>query len=469
MGKGARIGLLGSRHDNLAWRQSGEDLVISVPAIDDGELAFVGAYTFRIEGASYRVIVWLRTVPAPPRVRPRTNSRVFRFPGMKRSRSIVGIAVGVSSLVLVAAGMVAKRAIDQLAVTGDAVVAAKERELSFERLLSTLNDAETGQRGYLLSGSDEYLAPYEEALREVEGRINTVVARNQGGAWPTRNCRCCATWSRPSSPSWLAPSSSGDWVNVKRRWPWCAPTRAWRPWTRIRTFIDERVLVEQANVERLLRSERTALRATVRSSISVSVLAIALMLVLAYVVRRDSMRVRQSEERLATTLRSIGDAVIATDEKGLVTMTNPVAEKLTGWPLADARGRPLDEVFNILNEQTRAAVESPVAKVLREGGIVGLANHTVLIHRDGHETAIEDSGAPICDASGTTTGVVLVFRDATEERAAQNALHEADRRKDEFLATLAQSCAIRWHPSGRRRRWPRMPTRSPSRSAGVSR
>ena len=99
---------------------------------------------------------------------------------MQRSRSIVGIAVGVSSLVLVAAGMIAKRAIDQLAVTGDAVVAAKERELSFERLLSTLNDAETGQRGYLLSGSDEYLAPYEEALREVEGRINTVVARIRG-------------------------------------------------------------------------------------------------------------------------------------------------------------------------------------------------------------------------------------------------------------------------------------------------
>jgi PAS domain S-box-containing protein len=356
---------------------------------------------------------------------------------MQRSRSIVGIAVGVSSLVLIAAGMVAKRAIDQLAVTGDAVVAAKERELSFERLLSTLNGAETGQRGYLLTGSDEYLAPYEEALREVEGRISTVVARNQGGPLSEAQLQML----RDLVATKLAEIARTIKLNrLGQREAALALARTNQgieTMTRIRAFIDERVRVEQANVERLLKSERAALRATVRSSIAVSVLAIALMIVLAYVVRRDSMRVRQSEERLATTLRSIGDAVIATDEKGLVTMSNPVAEKLTGWPLADARGRPLDQVFNILNEQTRAAVESPVAKVLREGSIVGLANHTVLIHRDGHETAIEDSGAPICDSAGITTGVVLVFRDATEERAAQNALHEADRRKDEFLATLA--------------------------------
>jgi PAS domain S-box-containing protein len=162
-----------------------------------------------------------------------------------------------------------------------------------------------------------------------------------------------------------------------------------------------------------------------------------LLVVLAYVVRRDSARVRQSEEQLATTLRSIGDAVIATDNKGLVTMANPVAEALTGWTIGAARGKPLDEVFKILNEQTREPVESPVTKVLREGGIVGLANHTVLVHRAGHETPIEDSGAPICDKEGAIIGVVLVFRDATRERAAQNAMITADRRKDEFLATLA--------------------------------
>jgi PAS domain S-box-containing protein len=205
----------------------------------------------------------------------------------------------------------------------------------------------------------------------------------------------------------------------------------------IRAFVGEHVAAGQQRVDQLLRSERRALRATTRASISVSALAIMLLIVLAYVVRRDSARVRQSEEQLATTLRSIGDAVIATDAQGLVTMTNPVAESLTGWTFGDAHGKPLDEVFPIVNEQTRAPVESPVAKVLREGGIVGLANHTVLIHRGGHETAIEDSGAPIFDKAGALSGVVLVFRDATKERAAQNALLAADRRKDEFLATLA--------------------------------
>jgi PAS domain S-box-containing protein len=169
----------------------------------------------------------------------------------------------------------------------------------------------------------------------------------------------------------------------------------------------------------------------------VSALAILLTILLVYVVRRDSARVRASEGRLAITLRSIGDAVIATDEHGRVTMANPVAEKLTGWPQAEAVGKPLDEVFRIVNEDTRAVVESPVDKVLREGGIVGLANHTVLIRRDATETAIEDSGAPILDDAGSTTGVVLVFRDATQTRAAEKALHDADRRKDEFLATLA--------------------------------
>jgi PAS domain S-box-containing protein len=156
--------------------------------------------------------------------------------------------------------------------------------------------------------------------------------------------------------------------------------------------------------------------------------------------------VRASESRLAITMRSIGDAVIATDERGVVTMANPVAEKLTGWPLNEAAGKPLEQVFRIVNEDTREVVESPVTKVLREGGIVGLANHTVLIRRDEHETAIEDSGAPILDDAGRTTGVVLVFRDATQERAAQKALQDADRRKDEFLAILAHELRNPLHP-----------------------
>jgi PAS domain S-box-containing protein len=144
------------------------------------------------------------------------------------------------------------------------------------------------------------------------------------------------------------------------------------------------------------------------------------------------------KERLGVTLRSIGDAVIATDDAGRIDVFNAVAEELTGWKADEAVGRPLDEVFHIINEQTRQPAVNPVERVLREGVVVGLANHTVLVARDGSERPIADSGAPIRGtATGMITGVVLVFRDQTEERRAAQALLEADRRKREFLGVLS--------------------------------
>jgi PAS domain S-box-containing protein len=128
---------------------------------------------------------------------------------------------------------------------------------------------------------------------------------------------------------------------------------------------------------------------------------------------------RATQEWFATTLNSIGDAVIATDPDGNVTFVNAVAEKLTAWPRAEARGKKLDEVFSIFSEQTRKSVENPVVKVLREGAVVGLANHTVLRSRRGDETPIDDSAAPIRDEQGTLYGVVLVFRDVTDEKREQ--------------------------------------------------
>ena len=135
---------------------------------------------------------------------------------------------------------------------------------------------------------------------------------------------------------------------------------------------------------------------------------------------------RKSEETLRATLNSIGDAVISTDMGGLVAAMNPVAESLTGWSEKEATGRPLETVFRIINEQTRRPVESPVANVLKSNHVVGLANHTLLIARDGREIPIADSGAPIRDDAGEITGVVLVFRDQTQERAAQKALEKSE-------------------------------------------
>ncbi len=124
----------------------------------------------------------------------------------------------------------------------------------------------------------------------------------------------------------------------------------------------------------------------------------------------------ESEAWYSTTLKSIGDAVIATDLTGKVRFINPVAESLTGWSLAEAKGKNLNEVFKILNEETKLIVEDPATKVIQTGRVVGLANHTILIHRSGQEFVLEDNGAPIRDEKGNLLGVVVVFRDATEKR-----------------------------------------------------
>ncbi|MFM2058648.1 MAG: hypothetical protein RLY71_3033 [Pseudomonadota bacterium] len=124
----------------------------------------------------------------------------------------------------------------------------------------------------------------------------------------------------------------------------------------------------------------------------------------------------EQHERLRVTLHSIGDAVISTDCASLITYMNPVAERLTGWPLAEARERPLEQVFRIVNEASRQPVNNPVQRCLAENRIIGLANHCVLIGRDGSEYGIEDSAAPICRTDGQVIGVVLVFHDVTEQR-----------------------------------------------------
>ena len=136
---------------------------------------------------------------------------------------------------------------------------------------------------------------------------------------------------------------------------------------------------------------------------------------------------RAKEEHLRVTLDSIGDAVITTDTEGRVTAMNPIAERLTGWPEDEAQGRHLPEVFRIINARTRAMVEDPAAKVLASGEIVGLANHTMLLARDGSEYHIADSGAPIRDHSGTIRGVVLVFRDVSEEYALRERLQQSQK------------------------------------------
>ncbi len=145
-------------------------------------------------------------------------------------------------------------------------------------------------------------------------------------------------------------------------------------------------------------------------------------------LERKTLELQQQRQWYEVTLASIGDAVITTDVDGRVTFLNPVAEVMTGWTQDEARGQPLPNVFRIVNEDTRQTAENPIEKVLASGRVVGLANHTALIARDGTERSIDDSAAPIRDASGAVAGAVMVFHDVTGTRKAERALRSSEER-----------------------------------------
>ena len=157
---------------------------------------------------------------------------------------------------------------------------------------------------------------------------------------------------------------------------------------------------------------------------------------------RATRRIQDERERFGVTLNSIGDAVVVTDMSGAVEYLNPVGEAMTGWRLDEARGKPLREIFNIVNADTREPADNPVDAVLREGHTVGLATHTMLLSRSGQEYAIEDSAAPLRDANGKLGGVVLVFHDDTRQREVQHRLQESEERLRMTLKYAADAVFI---------------------------
>lgn len=285
-----------------------------------------------------------------------------------------------------------------------------------------LIDMETGVRGYLITGDRAFLEPYEQAAPKISPELEELRRFVSDNPEQVRRLdeveQLQVRWSqyvrdvnalKESGGAYQARVSAGEGKRLMDS------MRA-----QFDAFVGE---------EETLRAERgRAAHSEVRRAIWGGVLVTALLgALLAFFVRRQLLGLsgiygralgseREQRELLDVTLRSIGDAVIATDDKAAVTFMNGVAETLTGWEGEAARGHSLDEVFRIVNERTRETVESPAARVLREGKVVGLANHTILVGKDGVERPIDDSGAPIKDARGSVVGVVLVFRDITERR-----------------------------------------------------
>ncbi|WP_158558865.1 PAS domain S-box protein [Rhodoferax lacus] len=324
--------------------------------------------------------------------------------------------------------------------------------------LSALKDAETGQRGFLLTGDESFLQPYlavrdgldaqlqllqqlvlvDTALTEVQALPPLVDAKlallKQGIALRRAH----------KNAEVLALISNGEGKRLMD---------AIRGHMRTLNQIEDAALAEHD------AQYQQSLRRMFALIVAGSVLGLLAALSLAYLVYRQFLQrqtqqllqeqerlnlqlqsanqtLQISEEQLSVTLNSIGDGVITTDAQSCVTSLNPLAEQLTGWPLAEARGQKIETILKIVNKTTRLQVTNPVLDALLHGTVQGLANHTVLIARDGREYDIADSCAPIRTRNGEVIGAVLVFRDVTTEYALQQATRDSEALLQTILNTV---------------------------------
>jgi len=353
-------------------------------------------------------------------------------------RVYFALALGLVALLL--AGSASFFGARDSVVRSDAVKHSYEARSQLALLLSTHQDLQIGQRGYVISGKPEFLQPYERARGTADRILRVLAALVRENPTQVARLPSLEVLHRlriEFSARVVETRRSGD---VEAAMQMIAGGEGKRLMDQLHSAIARMDAVE-ARLLALRAEEEQASVARLNWTLLVSMLLALLVVAFASVVihrdfgrrHRAEAALRESEESLAATLHSIGDAMLATDIEGRVTRLNPVAEELTGWPLTEARGRPVDEVFRIVSEETRAPAVVPVAKVLATGALQGLANHTALIARDGTERPIADSASPIRDAGGRVNGVVLVFRDVTQERVAERALQDSEARYRQFI------------------------------------
>ena len=366
---------------------------------------------------------------------------------MKPKTKIVGTLAGIILLVFLGAAA-SFRAFKQVEDSALARSHSSDVIRRADDLLSELKDAETGQRGFVLTGNQAFLEPYYS----VRGRVGTDLVK----------IRSMAT--SPSASGHLdalAPLIDAKMEELAGVIDTEVSHGREAATTQISAGLGRRLMDDiRAQMAAFVQVEESALSAQedrfqsemrflFLSILACSALLLVLTLLFAYLVYREGRNrlkdlvhdetkqlleaqketssmleranasLHASEEKLSVIVHSIGDGLIATDGEGRVTYLNPVAEQLTGWMLADAANRPIDEIFRIVNHETRLPCVVPVGETLAHGTIQGLANHTILIARDGSECAIADSCAPMHDREQRVVGAVLVFRDVTTEFAAQ--------------------------------------------------
>ncbi len=350
--------------------------------------------------------------------------------------------------------------------------AAEARKQSFgtimraDALLSALRDAETGQRGYSITGDESFLEPYLAVRDGIPGKLAALRERPMA---PASRAHLDAlaplvTARLAEMARVVAMRRSQDMGGVKSA---VSSGRGNRLMNAIRAEVAGFVELEQSALEKHDADFQSDMRFMLATIVVACITTLVFALLFAYLVYRQTQQrlearthsetkriltiqqetnlglalansaLVKSEESLAVTLRSIGDAVIATDTEARVTRLNPTAERLTGWTLAEATGRPVGDVFTVVSKLTRHPATIPIMESLAHGTVQGLANHTVLIARNGRECDIADSCAPIRDPSGAVVGAVLVFRDVTEEYALQQAVRDSGMLTQTILNTVA--------------------------------
>jgi PAS domain S-box-containing protein len=369
----------------------------------------------------------------------------------KLKRVLWGVALGLAALVLIGNALLSNYNARELVAGGAASARSRDTIYAIDDLLSELIDAETGQRGYLLTQKADYLEPYRKATAAVGSKIaalTPLLADEPEQLQRLGNLENLVTEKLDELRRSVALMDAGD------------PTAAMALVATDSGMLTMRAIRQLVDAMRETERKRQGVRdareidlysATVNSRFVGMTLGLLLIGLAAALLRGDLLARNRAarelylqREWLGTTLRSIGDGVIVTDPQSRILMLNPVAEKLTGWAQQDALGRKLLEVFDAIDETTRRPAEDPVGRAIAEGRIGGFANNTILRARDGREFVVEDSAAPIVEAGGVIQGAVIVFRDFTERRNAELALagaaEEISRRA---LAALASEQTLK--------------------------
>jgi PAS domain S-box-containing protein len=363
----------------------------------------------------------------------------------KRLSVIAGFAVLL--IVLIGNGRVTRRRVGEQIASEQRLADSQHMMLELEKVESLLKDAETSQRGFLYTRDPRYLSPYEKANVEIEAHFATLMHLTAADAHEQDlivELHALEQLKISEIAQTIAMYQAGRDDDARAL---VLSNYGLLTMERFRHLIDQLELHERAQESARNAQYQKTVRQTIASIYLASLLATVGLAMLAYFILREmSLRekhareIREREEWLRITLTSIGDAVIVTDASGRISFLNPTAEMLTGRDLAHARERDINEVFPIFNEFTGEAIENPVKQVMHEGRVAALETNTVLKHPEKYFIPIEDSAAPILDDQGELIGVVLVFRDVTQERKSQEML-----RKSEKLAAAARLSATVAH------------------------